>query len=57
MMASSEVYGRYLAEPKRYPNEVNFYENLFERGKLLKKFDPSDTQSGPVILIFELTQP
>ncbi len=57
MIASSEVYGRYLAEPERYPNEVNFYENLFERGKLLKKFDPSDIQSGPVILIFELTQP
>lgn len=54
VVASSYMYDRFLREPGRYPAEVNFYQTLFARYRLLKQFDPSITRGGPIIRIYEL---
>jgi hypothetical protein len=54
LVASSAVYGRYLAEPERYPSEVAFYQALFGEGHLLQQFEPSATRGGTAIRIYEL---
>jgi len=54
LILSSAMYDRYLAEPERYPSQVSFYTTLFDRGRLLQKFEPSTTRGGPVIRIYEL---
>lgn len=54
LVASSFTYGRYLAEPGRYREEVEFYEALFARGLLLQEIDPSEVRDGPVIRVYAL---
>lgn len=54
LVLSSAMYDRYLAEPEGYPSQVSFYTTLFDRGRLLQKFEPSTTRGGPVIRIYEL---
>ena len=53
-VASRGVYGRFLAQPERYPERIAFYEDLFKRGRLLREWRPSETQGGPEIRIYEL---
>ena len=53
-MVSSNIYGRYLAEPARYPREVAFYRELFSAGTLLAEIAPSQTLRGPTIRIYSL---
>ena len=36
LIVSTGMYGRYLAEPARYPAEVAFYSRLFREGQLLQ---------------------
>jgi 4-amino-4-deoxy-L-arabinose transferase-like glycosyltransferase len=54
LIVSSSVYGRYLAEPERYVNEVGFYQALFSSARLLHEFRPSSFYGGPVVRIYEL---
>jgi 4-amino-4-deoxy-L-arabinose transferase-like glycosyltransferase len=54
VMVSSTMYDRYLAEPDRYPDQVEFYQTLFHQGKLLQKIEPAYFQGGPTIMIYEL---
>jgi hypothetical protein len=54
VVVSSSIYNRYLAEPNRYPDEVKFYQTLFQKGKLIRKFEPAYLQGGPVIMIYKL---
>lgn len=55
IVVSNSMYGRYLAEPDRYPSEVAFYQELFAKGHLLQQFEPSNIRGGPIIRIYELT--
>ncbi len=54
VVVSSAIYGRYLAEPRRYSVESAFYQKLFSEAHLLKQFDPSLAYGGPVIRVYEL---
>ncbi len=54
VVVSSAIYGRYLAEPRRYSVETAFYQKLFSEAHLLKQFDPSLAYAGPVIRVYEL---
>lgn len=56
LVLSSAVYGRYLAEPERCRIEVEFYQKLFSRAKLLQEFRPSYLRGGPVVRIYELDE-
>jgi len=53
---STGMYGRYLAEPARYPAEVAFYSRLFREGQLLQAFAPSATSRGPMIRIYRIAR-
>ncbi len=53
VVASSYIYNRYFAEPERYPDEINFYNQLFATGALIKEFEPAWHQSGPVLRIYQ----
>jgi Dolichyl-phosphate-mannose-protein mannosyltransferase len=53
LVASDQVYARYLAEPDRYTAETAFYHQLFQE-KLLQSFKPSATRGGPTVRIYEL---
>jgi hypothetical protein len=57
LMVSSAMYERYLDEPARYPDQVAFYETLFDEAHLLQQFEPSNTRGGPIVRIYELEQP
>src|SRR5579859_3413983 len=52
LVTSSDMYGRYFAEPERYAAETAFYNELFKQ-KLVKAFWPSPTQGGPSVRIYE----
>ncbi len=54
LIVSTGMYGRYLAEPARYPAEVAFYSRLFREGQLLQAFAPSATSRGPMIRIYRI---
>jgi hypothetical protein len=54
VVVSSAVYGRYLAEPARYPAEVAFYRTLFADAELLREFWPSPSAGGPLIRVYRL---
>ena len=57
LIVSTGMYGRYLAEPARYPTEVAFYSRLFREGQLLQTFAPSATSRGPIIRIYRIAPP
>lgn len=48
LVASSEVYNHYFAEPHRYPEQVSFYQNLFSREQVIAEF--RETLPGDAIL-------
>jgi hypothetical protein len=54
---SSDIYGRYLSDPQRFPAESAFYEALFARGRILARFDPTPTRAGPIIHVLALPLP
>jgi len=57
LVVSSAVYGRYLSMPSRYPRQVRFYKELFQKGHLLKEFRPNLLRGGPTIRIYRLGEP
>jgi hypothetical protein len=54
LIVSSSMYERYLSQAERYPHEVTFYKTLFDNGRLLHIFEPSNIRGGPTIRIYEL---
>lgn len=56
LVVSSYVYSRYFREPQRYQREVAFYEDLFNRGSLLKEFRPTATTPGHLVRVYELPE-
>ncbi|MDY6853864.1 MAG: glycosyltransferase family 39 protein [Thermodesulfobacteriota bacterium] len=42
LLVSDTQYKRYLAEPDKYPGNVEFYKNLFAECKLIKEVKPRD---------------
>jgi 4-amino-4-deoxy-L-arabinose transferase-like glycosyltransferase len=54
LVISSSVYGRYRAEPERYPEHIQFYEQLAKQGRLLYIIEPTLFHGGPVIQIYKL---
>ena len=58
LIVSSYMYGRYLAEPQKYPDNVAFYTWLFENRRLVHEIAPDDwNRPGPTIKIFEIETP
>jgi 4-amino-4-deoxy-L-arabinose transferase-like glycosyltransferase len=55
VVASSYVYDRFFAEPGRYAAQIAFYRDLFARGRLMQRWEPSSTRGGPAIAIYELS--
>lgn len=53
IVASSDIYGRFLAEPARYPEQVDFYEELSASGTLVQRFVPPWWGSGPVLELYQ----
>ncbi|HUT04376.1 MAG TPA: glycosyltransferase family 39 protein [bacterium] len=57
LVVSSAIYGRYCSMPSRYPRQVRFYKELFQKGHLLKEFTPNPLRGGPTIRIYRLGEP
>lgn len=55
LIASSEAYGRAMAEPQNYPREYSDYMKLFGQTRELVRFSPSAAQPGPEIVILKVT--
>jgi 4-amino-4-deoxy-L-arabinose transferase-like glycosyltransferase len=55
LMVSSDIYDRYLEEPERYADEVNFYNTLFTESTFVKIFEPSNFMGGPTIRIYKIS--
>jgi hypothetical protein len=53
IVVSSAMYGRFVSDPQRYPQEANFYQTLFATGRELHQFAPSRFRAGSLIRIFE----
>lgn len=56
VVASSDIYDRYYAEPELYATIVERYDVLFAE-ELIQEFRPGITRGGPTIRIYELNQP
>ncbi len=54
VVISSAVRDRYLAEPKKFPQQVRFYSDLEEYTREVKRFSAADGMSGPEIVIYAL---
>jgi hypothetical protein len=55
LVVSSSIYEHILSAPDRYSAEASFYRDLFARGHLIRKFEPSgDQRPGPTILIYDI---
>lgn len=54
LMVSDAIYGRFLREAQRYPNEVAFYRTLLRSGRLVQRFSAAETGRGPTISVYAL---
>lgn len=54
LVASSQIYGTYLAHPERYPKEYADYMTLFGRAREVARFEPSDEHPGAELRILEV---
>ncbi|MDI6892275.1 MAG: glycosyltransferase family 39 protein [Actinomycetota bacterium] len=57
LVFSSGSYARFFKEPQKYPNQVEGYKKLFEKGILIKEFKADDRVEGflsPTIKIFKV---
>lgn len=46
VVVSSSMYERYLKEKNKYPKKTKFYQDLFEKEKLIKYFSPTYLKIG-----------
>jgi 4-amino-4-deoxy-L-arabinose transferase-like glycosyltransferase len=54
VIASSTVYGKYLAEPRTYRREYLAYTRLFSETREVAKFTPDRRTSGPELRVLRL---
>jgi 4-amino-4-deoxy-L-arabinose transferase-like glycosyltransferase len=54
LVASSQMYGPYFAEPHKYPGEYAGYRRLFDQAQEVARFTPADPARAPEIRIFKL---
>jgi 4-amino-4-deoxy-L-arabinose transferase-like glycosyltransferase len=54
VIISSAVYGRVLAAPLVYPQQVAFYRGLARQARLVKRFVPGPGERGPTLLVYRL---
>jgi len=51
------ISGKFSAQPHRYPAQARVYRELRHDGCLLHVFHPTSYRDGPVIRVYELTDP
>jgi len=49
IIISSQMYQRYFAEPDRYYQEINFYDNLRENNELVYEISPTQVNSKNIV--------
>lgn len=54
LVASSEVFGRYMEAPQKAPREYADYMNIFGRTQELARFSPSEAHPGPELRILKV---
>lgn len=54
LIASSQMYGTYLAEPYKYPREWAAYRALFDQTREVAVFTPEDRSRAPEIRILKV---
>lgn len=53
VITSDYDYGRYLQEPVRFREILEFYDNVRKRWKLLNEVKPSEEQNGPSFWLYQ----
>jgi 4-amino-4-deoxy-L-arabinose transferase-like glycosyltransferase len=56
-MTNSGISGTYVSQPRRYPAQAHFYRELRQDGCLLHVFRPTSSRDGPVIRVYEVSDP
>ena len=51
------ISGTYSTQPRRYPAQARFYRELRRAGCLLHVFRPDSSRDGPVIRVYEVSDP
>ena len=51
------ISGTFSSQPRRYPVQARFYRELRQDGCLLHVFRPGSSRDGPVIRVYEVTEP
>ena len=54
LIVSSNMYHRFLDDPKRFKLEARFYQDLFSSGNLQAAFVPSSTVGGSEIRVYRI---
>jgi 4-amino-4-deoxy-L-arabinose transferase-like glycosyltransferase len=54
LIASSQIYGLYLANPRTYPDEYGDYVRLFREAREIARFTPSKDHPGPELRILKV---
>ena len=54
LVASSQSYGRYFANPELYPHEYADYMRIFEQSREVARFTPTAEHPGPELRIFKV---
>jgi len=54
LIASSQVYGAYLASPQSYPDEYRDYVRLFREAREVARFAPTKDHPGPELRILKV---
>jgi hypothetical protein len=54
LVASSQCYGEYFRDPKRYLAEYTDYQQIFARTDEVARFIPSSDHPGPELIILRV---
>ena len=54
---NSGISGTFATQPRRYPMQARFYRELRRDGCLLHVFRPGSNRDGPVIRVYEVSDP
>lgn len=56
LVASSQVYGQYFAEPANYPSEYADYVRIFRQAQEVARFVPTDEHPGPELRVLKVVR-